>query len=67
MKKCGTVLAAAVLGLALSLFLAPGSEAASLQPAGGQEARPMIDSPKTSSHHHGGGSYGHGRHRGGRW
>ncbi|MDL2226577.1 hypothetical protein LJB86_02845 [Deltaproteobacteria bacterium OttesenSCG-928-M10] len=66
MKKFRMVLAAGFLGLALSLLLAPSSEAAPRQHMGEQRTELSIDSPNTSYHHGGsGGSYGRGRHRGG--
>lgn len=67
MKKFRVVLVIALLGLALSPLLASPSEAAPSHPIGPQGTELTIDNPNTVSHHHGGGSYGRGRHRGGRW
>lgn len=64
MKKFRAVLAAGFLGLALSLFLPPASEAAPRQPPGDQRHDFSIDNP-AAEYHHGGKSYGRGRHRGG--
>lgn len=67
MKKFRMALAAALLGLVLSTLLASPSDAAPRQAMGAQGTELAIDNPNTASHHHGGGSYGRGRHRGGHW
>lgn len=67
MKNLRLVLAAALLSLAFSPLPASASEAAPRQPMGTQGRELAIDNPNTASHHHGGGSYGRGRHRGGYW
>lgn len=64
MNKFRSVLAAGFLGLALSLVLSPASEAAPRQMAGDQRHELSIDKP-AADYHHGGGSYGRGRHHGG--